>query len=90
MKKQVLIMDPRDNVGIAVREIGQGESVHGGEDGEGFPALEKIPCSHKVAIADIGEKEPVIRYGEAIGYATRAIRRGEWVHIHNLDAYDMM
>ena len=90
MKKQVLIMDPKDNVGIAVREIGQGESVHGEDGGEDFPALEKIPCSHKVAIADIGEKEPVIRYGEAIGYATRATRRGEWVHIHNLDAYDMM
>ena len=34
MKKQVLIMDPKDNVGIAVREIGQGESIHGEDGGE--------------------------------------------------------
>lgn len=90
MKKQVLIMDPKDNVGIAVREIGQGERIQGENGREDFVALETVLCSHKIAVADIAEKEPVIRYGEAIGYATRRIRQGEWVHIHNLDAYDMM
>jgi len=90
MKKQVLIMDSRDNVGIAIRRIEKGEEVQLENGQAAFPAREEIACSHKIAVADIGEKEPVIRYGEAIGYATRPIRQGEWVHIHNLDAYDMM
>src|SRR5690606_15764332 len=39
---------------------------------------------HKVAIAPIAEGEPVLKYGQIIGYATRAIRPGEHVHLHNL------
>ena len=32
----------------------------------------------------------VLRYGEAIGYATKPITTGEWVHVHNLDAEKIM
>jgi galactarate dehydratase len=32
-----------------------------------------------VALAGIAAGEPILRYGEVIGYASRAIRRGSWV-----------
>ena len=39
---------------------------------------------HKLAVRDIAEGEPVIKYGYPIGVASRAIKKGEWVHSHNL------
>lgn len=43
-----------------------------------------IPRFHKVALCDINEGESVIKYGYPIGKATACIRKGEWVHSHNL------
>ena len=46
----------------------------------GMPRLrEAIPQSHKVALSAIGEGEPIVRYGEVIGLATRDIAQGDWV-----------
>lgn len=45
-----------------------------------------IPYGHKVALCDIGAGDQVTKYGEEIGVATRDIRVGEHVHVHNLDS----
>ena len=47
-------------------------------------ALADVPAAHKVALAAIAAGEPVLRYGQIIGFATRPIERGEHVHTHNL------
>ena len=39
---------------------------------------------HKYALRDIAEGENVIKYGMPIGHATRAIAKGEHVHVHNV------
>ncbi len=39
---------------------------------------------HKYAAADISEGERVVKYGFPIGVATKNIKQGELVHIHNL------
>ena len=39
---------------------------------------------HKYAISLISTGEPVIKYGECIGFATTNIAIGEHVHVHNL------
>ncbi len=39
---------------------------------------------HKYALCDIAEGENVIKYGMPIGHATRAIKKGEHVHVHNV------
>ncbi|MCR5752991.1 MAG: altronate dehydratase family protein [Kiritimatiellae bacterium] len=39
---------------------------------------------HKYALRDIAEGEDVVKYGMPIGHATRAIRKGEHVHVHNV------
>ena len=33
--------------------------------------------------------QPVIRYGQVIGFASRDIQPGDWVHSHNLEVGDM-
>ena len=90
MKKQILVMDAKDNVGIVLQDVGPEDWLTRKDTGESVQSVEAIPRSHKIAIADIGDKEPILRYGEPIGYATRPIRKGEWVHVHNLDAYEIM
>lgn len=45
---------------------------------------EDIKPGHKAACRDIKEGEQVIKYGFPIGFATRDIKTGEWVHIHNI------
>lgn len=39
---------------------------------------------HKFALCDIPEGEQIIKYGYPIGIATADIKKGEWVHSHNL------
>jgi hypothetical protein len=46
-------------------------------------AVEAIQLGHKVALCCIAPGQPVVKYGVAIGSASRAIRPGEWVHLHN-------
>ena len=45
-----------------------------------------IPYGHKLALRDIAAGEQITKYGEEIGVATRDIRQGEYVHVHNLDS----
>src|SRR5699024_8877361 len=44
-----------------------------------------IRAGHKIATYDIAAGEPVYRYGQIIGFASRAIASGDHVHIHNLE-----
>lgn len=45
-----------------------------------------VPYGHKIAVRDIKKGELIIKYGEEIGAATKDIAKGEYVHIHNLEA----
>ena len=66
----------RDNVSIVVDA---GGLPAGSRLPDGTVLLEAVPPAHKVALADLPEGTPVIRYGEVIGRAARAIPRGSWV-----------
>jgi hypothetical protein len=44
---------------------------------------DQIALGHKVALRDIQAGEPVVKFGVAIGRASRDIRTGQWVHLHN-------
>ena len=48
---------------------------------------EKIPAGHKFARRDIKSGEYIIKYGEIIGRATAEIKKGEWVHTHNVKTH---
>ena len=85
MKENALLIHPRDNVLVALRDLGAGEEVEA-KGIDPFPAREKIPASHKVALRDIPAGEEIVKYGEVVAVCTRQIRKGEWVHIHNLES----
>ncbi len=65
-----------DNVAIVVNA---GGLPAGSRLDDGTVLLCDVPPGHKVVLIDLDEGAPVIRYGEMIGRAARAIARGSWV-----------
>lgn len=43
-----------------------------------------IPMGHKIALEDIKKGELVKKYGHSIGITTEDIKKGDWIHTHNL------
>lgn len=80
--KQIIQIDPRDNVAVALRPIAAGEEILAGE--YTVTAAEEIPQGHKIALRPIAGGEDIIKYGFAIGHAGAAIPAGAWVHVHNV------
>jgi hypothetical protein len=79
----VIRIHPDDSVAVALQEMRIGEPLIGAGLGN-VTVREDIMRNHKIALRDIPEDAPVIKYGETIGRASRPIRTGEWVHTHNL------
>lgn len=65
-----------DNVAIVVND---GGLPAGAQFAGGLALLERVPQAHKIALRDIGAGGAVVRYGQAIGYATRPLAAGSWV-----------
>ena len=79
----LILLDRRDDVAIARGQLMPGSPLYGDHTVAGM-----IPPGHKVALRDIEQGEPVRRYGQIIGFASRPIRRGEHVHTQNLSMGD--
>lgn len=76
MRPLYIQVNPRDNVGIIANPEGLPK---GAQFPTGLTLAEAVPQSHKVALCDLAEGEPIVRYSEIIGHATRFISRGSWV-----------
>ena len=70
---KIIKIHPLDNVAVALEDLKIGD--------EG--ALEPIKRGHKLALSDIPEGSPVIKYGNPIAIAKEPIKKGAWVHTHN-------
>lgn len=71
-----------DNVGIVVDPEG---ARPGDSASDGLIVLERIPQSHKLALAEIRLGDPVTRYGQVIGYCNRTVNPGSWVREEMID-----
>ncbi len=72
-------LHPSDDVLIARAQLVGGASI------ENITVKGLIPAGHKVATHPLAAGDPVRRYNQIIGFASRAIAAGEHVHSHNLD-----
>ena len=77
---QTIRLHPQDDVVIARLEIAAGTLL----TKENVRAADRIPAGHKVAVKPIAKGTPAHRYNQIIGFATRDIKAGEHVHVHNL------
>lgn len=86
--KRALLLNPRDNVAVALTKLEPGDmvEVRGGVEKLVIRARDEIPFGHKIAIRDIPRCGYVVKYGYPIGRAKRDIRVGEHVHLHNLES----
>lgn len=88
MHQSFLVHAPDDAVGVAVQDIAAGSSVRGRIQDSGgtleVEVIDAIPLGHKIALRDLTAGDRIIEYGTAIGRATRDIRVGQHVHVHNL------
>ena len=82
MERKLIKIEEHDNVAVAVESIKRGQTVIAGQTE--VTAQEDIPFGHKIALRDIEAEEAVIKYGYAIGHASCPIKKGSWVHSHNL------
>lgn len=84
-----VVIHEKDSVAISIEEIQKGEIVSfNTPDGENIElkALDSIPLYHKVALQDIPKGEPILKYGEHIGIASKDINKGEHVHEQNVES----
>lgn len=67
-----------DTVGVAMRPLAKGEMLGG------VRVAADIPQGHKVALIAAKAGDIIMKYGQPIGCASRAIAAGDHVHSHNL------
>jgi galactarate dehydratase len=68
---------PDDTVAILVNE---GGLRAGTRFDSGLTLIDDVPEAHKVALVDMPDGAPILRYGSVIGYADGTIAKGSWVH----------
>ena len=79
---RTLRLNASDNVVTAVDPIDAGARAYGAT------ATVRIPRGHKMAISAIAEKAPIVKFGQIIGFASKAIAPGEWVHEQNVVVHE--
>ena len=77
--KNFIRLSEIDNVVTVTAELDSGVEV------EQVTTAGLVPCSHKIATAEIRQGEAVRKYAQIIGYASTDIWPGEHVHTHNID-----
>jgi len=75
---RTLRLNASDNVVIVVDEFPAGAAVL-----PEVTARERIPRGHKMAAVPIPSDAAIRKFGQIIGFASRPIAAGEWVHEHN-------
>ncbi len=78
-----VLLHPEDDVVVA-RRVAPAGTVWIGPTGGLVTCRERIELGHKLAIRATRNGGVVQKYGQLIGYATRDIAPGYWVHQHNL------
>ncbi len=74
-----------DNVAIIVNPEGL---PAGARFPDGLILAEAVPQSHKVTLRDLERGEPVVRYGQVIGTAKRALGAGSWVREDDIECLE--
>jgi altronate dehydratase len=86
--KNAILLNNKDDVACVLESIFCGDSLNlkdsAGKIVDRVVAKEDIPRFHKIALRDLKKGIYVHKYGEVIGKTTADIKRGEYVHVHNI------
>jgi (2R)-sulfolactate sulfo-lyase subunit alpha len=84
-----VLHDPQDTVAVVVVEgVKAGAELTGWVMDEdrmvNLVARQDIPIGHKIALKDMREGDPVIKYGIDMGRVVAPIAAGQHAHVHNI------
>ena len=84
---RAVVLHKDDNVGTLIDSASKGEActLQGERTGSVTLAAD-IAFGHKVCIAAAAAGADILKYGQVIGRATKAIAAGEHVHVHNVES----
>ena len=80
---RTLRLSSEDNVLVAAEKIEKEFPV-----APGLMTRQRIPFGHKIAARAIATGEPILKFGQIIGFASGPIEAGDWVHEHNVEMHD--
>jgi altronate dehydratase len=85
-KKIAIQVNAADNVVTVVEDASCGDEVqYMTADGpRRIVLVEAVPMGHKAAVGEIAPGDPVVKYNQPIGTASKAIQKGRHVHDHNV------
>jgi len=92
MNPGFLVLDDKDNVGVALRRLAARTrldlpaSCAAPHRAASLTVMEDIPMGHKFALSDLAAGDPILKYGAVMGVATAAIGQGRHVHMHNVES----
>ena len=82
MHRNVLQLDPRDNVLIALTDLKAGERIEFA--GQVYSLTKNVPAKHKFAMRRFGSGDDVIMYGVLVGRTVNPIAPGELLTTGNI------
>lgn len=84
---RAIVLNPGDNVATLIDAGDEGASciLQGESKGE-VVLLQSIPFGHKVCIRATAPGADIVKYGQVIGKAAKALRAGEHAHVHNIES----
>ena len=82
MHPNVLQLDPRDNVLIALTDLKAGARIEFG--GHSYTLPKNVPAKHKFATRDLRIGDDVVMYGVLVGRAVKPIAAGELLMVGNI------
>ena len=74
-------LNSEDNVAVALREIASGTAL----PDSNVVTRDIVPAGYKVAMQDIGQGEPILKYRVTVGFAKTDLAAGAMLHSHNVE-----
>ena len=72
-RPRTLVLNSADNVAVALSNLDVGTMTP-----QGIKTTKRVPKGHKFAIVLIARGQPVVKFGQIIGFASKPIAPGEW------------
>jgi altronate dehydratase small subunit len=84
---RALVLNKSDNVATLIDSGKAGDACAlQGEASGTIKLLSDIPFGHKVCVKETAVGADVLKYGQIVGKASKAIKLGEHVHVHNVES----
>ncbi len=89
MAKVAMMIDKTDHVATCIAPLKRGESVEltlNGRKRKRIKAKQSIPFAHKICVKAMKKGDQCLKYGLSIGSATKEIKVGDYIHVHNIES----